>query len=121
MLIGFFRIAGEPSIMAGLERLLRENMQQMRADTYPDVYGLGTYYRREPIGREWWVTARAMRRDPEQGYDCEDLATYQVSWLRTYGVDPGAKVGLKRSRAGWHIVVIRGDRTIEDPSRVLGM
>lgn len=121
MLIGSFRVHSEADIIAALDRLLQENLQQMRVGGYGDVYSLGTYYKREPIGRERWASARYMRRRPSEGFDCEDLASYQVAYLLTSGVDPGARVGLKRSPVGWHVVVIRGDRTIEDPSLALGM
>jgi hypothetical protein len=121
MLIGRFPIEGEPDILAMLERLLQENLRQMRESSYPSVYDLGTFYRREPIGREKWTTARYMRTNPAEGFDCEDLASYQVAFLRTTGLDPRAKTGLKRSVVGWHVVVIRGDGRIEDPSKTLGM
>lgn len=114
-------LGDENDIVDALQVLYNANLHSMQASRYPSVYQLGVRYRREPVGREWWVSAPLMAMYPEAGYDCEDLASYQAAWLRASGRDPRARVGLRRSDVGWHVVVIRGDGRIEDPSRALGM
>jgi hypothetical protein len=56
------------------------------------------------------------------GLDCDDLGPWRAAECRV-------RLGDRRARAypitspgiGWHILVRRGDGTIEDPSRRLGM
>ena len=115
------RANNERDLEAALWGLLHINVRLMSVGRWPSVYDIGTHYQREPSGREKWVTAGYMRANPREGFDCEDLASYQCAYLKTTGIDRDAKVGLKRSSVGWHVIVIRGDGTIEDPSRTLGM
>ncbi len=59
----------------------------------------------------------------ERGWaDCDDLAPRWAAELRASGVDPDATPIVYRSGPDrWHVVVERGDGTIEDPSRWAGM
>jgi len=109
----------EREIVSALWGLLAINLHQMGVGHWPDVYSIGARYQRETPGREVWQTASALRAS--RVGDCEDLASYQVAYLRTSGIDPRATVGLKRSSVGWHVIVMRGSGLIEDPSAVLGM
>lgn len=110
----------EAEIGAALWGMLAINERLIRPD-WPSVYGIGTHYQREQPGVEKWVTASYMRAHPTEGFDCEDLASYQAAWLRVTGQDPGARIALRRSSVGWHVVVARSNGTIEDPSARLGM
>lgn len=114
------RVDTESEIAAALWGMLAINERLIKPD-WPSVYNIGTHYQREAPGVEKWVTAGYMRGNPGEGYDCEDLASYQAAWLRVTGRDPGARIGLKRSSVGWHVIVVRSDGTIEDPSAALGM
>ena len=105
------------AIASALWALWAANMVQMRPD-YPSVYAFARY-EREPLGREQWQTADQLLRT--RVGDCEDLASYQVAWLKVTGRDPHAKIAIKRSSVGYHVVVKRGDGSIEDPSASLGM
>lgn len=104
-------------VASALWALYTANVVQMRPD-YPSVYAFARY-QREPLGREHWQTADELRRT--RVGDCEDLAAYAAVWYRVTGVDPQARIALKRSSVGYHVVVRRGDGTLEDPSAVLGM
>lgn len=114
------RVENEREIEAALWGLLAINERLMSPD-WPSVYQLGTHYQREPQGREKWATAGYMRANPREGFDCEDLASFQVAWLRVTGRDPGARIALTRVSSGWHVIVARSDGTFEDPSARLGM
>jgi hypothetical protein len=54
--------------------------------------------------------------------DCEDLAAWRAGELVVTGEDVQAKAIIKRVRPGLiHCLVLRGNGTLEDPSRLLGM
>lgn len=86
---------------------------------FPRLYDSGVRYQRE-VGTERWLT-------PAQTYaagrgDCEDLASWRTAELRVTGEDPEARARVLRSGPRtWHAVVERGDGSLEDPSRELGM
>jgi len=94
---------------------------QLRRGKYPSMYEAGVvHYQREKRGHEEWQTARDMMRT-HQG-DCEDLAAWRAAELRASGVDKAATAIIKRIHTGLiHCLVRRGDGTIEDPSKRLGM
>lgn len=90
----------------------------LRTHPGPPLYASGVRYQREPRGREWWQLPSETRR--EKSGDCEDLAGYRVAELQLSG-EP-AKLLLRRISGGlWHAMVKRGDGSIEDPSKRLGM
>lgn len=90
-----------------------------RDQWFPSLYDAGVRYQRE-VGTERWLT-------PSQTFaagrgDCEDLASWRAAELRVSGEDPEARARVLRSGPRtWHAVVERGDGTLEDPSRELGM
>ena len=54
--------------------------------------------------------------------DCDDLGPYWAGELRASNVDPDAQAIVYQSGPRrWHVVVERGDGTIDDPSRWAGM
>jgi len=87
----------------------------------PPLYESGVRYALEPRGERWLDCVRVL----ELGRgDCEDLATWRAAELRLGG-DPGAVCMFSARPRGSgrliHIIVQRGDGTLEDPSRALGM
>ncbi len=102
------------------------SMRQLHDHPAPPLYSAGIVYRREPTCRdesgtlricEEFLTARCVY-DRGAG-DCDDLAPLRAAELRLQGERANAYA--RRSAAGWHVVVRRGDGTIEDPSAILGM
>jgi hypothetical protein len=108
----------ERQIVSALWGLLVVNLTQMDA-SYPSVYAFARYERERPGRPEIWQSADQLRRS--RIGDCEDLAAYHAAWLRVTGRDANAKIGLARSSVGFHVIVVRGDGSIEDPSAALGM
>lgn len=108
-----------------LRALFAINVGQVRRRLVPLLYSSGVRYQREARGREHWNDAltcvqrwRAMR----VGSDCEDLACWRAAELVALNVDPRARPMLRNVRPGLkHAVVLRGDGSIEDPSKRLGM
>jgi hypothetical protein len=101
-----------------LEGLFSLNCYIMSMRPHPPLYRSGIRYRREARGHEEWQSAsRLVKRGVG---DCEDLASYRAAELAVTGEDPDARPRVKHtSRAGQlHCVVVRGDGTIEDPSRI---
>jgi hypothetical protein len=117
---------GERELTAALALLTVIDLLQKSWFGVPALYESGVRYRREeakscwhPIsgGCEDWLSAWEVLR---QGFgDCEDLAAWRSADLIAAG--ERARAVPRRTREGWHIVVRRGDGSIEDPSRILGM
>ena len=107
----------EQQIVSALWGLLAINLRMMNR-SYPPVDSFARYQREAP-GQEIWQTADMLLQT--RVGDCEDLAGYHCGWLRVTGTDPGAKIGLKRSSVGWHVIVVRSNGAIDDPSARLGM
>ena len=108
---------GADTFQAALEGLVRVNQLMMRKVQIPPLYNGGIRYQRE--SEETWRTCKEVAGS---GYgDCEDLAAYRVAELRNSGIDKNATVHVKKSPAGFHALVTRGDGSREDPSAKLGM
>lgn len=113
-------------LQLGLDCTTAWNVETMLAKPIPPLYETGVVYKREPMCRtngvehvcEEWLTAHEV---VARGWgDCDDLGPFLAAQLRIRG-DNRAQAFPKRSAAGWHILVRRGDGTIEDPSAILGM
>lgn len=103
---------------AALEGLTRLDESIIEAGGIPALYDAGVRYKTEP--REVW--RHALDVVNEGWGDCEDLSAYRAAELRVSGEDPGAAVRtFQTGHRRYHAVVMRGDGTLEDPSRVLGM
>ena len=109
----------------GLDASTAWSVEAMRYRPLPSIYNAGVVYKREPVCRtagrvhicEEWLTAH---ESYARGWgDCDDLGPWRAAELRTQG--ELAQAIPRRSPVGWHIVVRRGDGTIEDPSARLGM
>lgn len=111
----------EASLTAALVGLTAYNAEWLRAHpSAPSLYASGVRYKREDKGREDWQTLPELLA---RGHgDCEDLAAALAAELQVSGEDPDAAAVATHVREGlWHIRVLRGDGTTEDPSAVLGM
>lgn len=105
-------------LAALLAALTAIDRYQIAVFNLPPLYDAGVRYIREGAQpREEWRSAVEVIE--HGGGDCEDLATYRAAELQLAGED--ARAIAVRSSLGWHIVVRRGDGTIEDPSARLGM
>ena len=103
---------------AALEGLTRVNETLLAARDYLPLYDSGVRYRKE--AREVW---RHVDDVYKEGWgDCEDLSAARAAELRVSGEDPDAAVRTYKSGPHrYHAIVLRGDGSIEDPSRALGM
>lgn len=52
--------------------------------------------------------------------DCDDAGPWRAAELRLAG-DKDARAKSKPSNVGYHVIVVHGDGTVEDPSKKLGM
>lgn len=100
--------------------LQKASEEQLRENRLPELYRSGVRYRAEPPGSERWQLP--METLWRKHGDCEDLAAWRAAELVVSGQDVRARAVLRRIRPGlMHCLVLRGDGTIEDPSRLLGM
>lgn len=127
---GAVRIAmpfhGATDLGVALDAVTAWNIDAMRERPLPPLYESGIRYAREPMCRapdgaericEEFVTAHEVAA---RGVgDCDDLGPFLAAQLRLKGEQ--AQAFARRSPVGWHVVVRRGDGSIEDPSAKLGM
>lgn len=113
------RVPSNPaSFRDALEGLTRVNVGLMQAGGIPPLYEAGVHYQDETD--DVWRSAEEVART--RWGDCEDLSAYRAAELRVSGEDPGAYLDLYKSGPQrYHAIVVRGDGSIEDPSKVLGM
>ena len=114
---------GEADLRPALIALVYLNVQLIPLYHCTPLYSSGVRYKREGKRRdgssyERWLTAPEVLR--HRHGDCEDLAGVRAAELILAG-DLRAMAIPRPSSLGWHIVVQRGDGSIEDPSRKLGM
>jgi hypothetical protein len=109
-----------------LELSTLANQQWLRThpDT-PNLYLSGVRYRRETTthgghNEERFLTIPWVLH---LGWgDCDDLAPWRAAELRESLVDPYAAArSVRMDPFTWHIIVLRGNGQVEDPSRLLGM
>lgn len=106
--------------LAGLVMVNRAELR--RCPHFPRLFSSGVRFRREPRGVETFVDARTCLA---QGHgDCAHLGAWRVAELVERDGEP-AKLKiiwpLKRRPKLFHVVVRRGDGSVEDTSRLLGM
>jgi hypothetical protein len=114
---------GQDDLVPALAALTGLNVYFIQAYRLPRLYEAGVRYEREALKRDgtyWerWLTAPEVVRIGKA--DCEDLAAYLAAQYRIEG-DVGAIAVPVHSTLGFHIVTRRGDGSIEDPSKRLGM
>jgi hypothetical protein len=107
-----------------LDALVVINVQaRLHGYRIPLLYQSGTRYEAEPEGSEQWLCSpEAYKR---RRADCEDLSCWLASDYRSQG-QPARAVPIpqRRSVSGgrlFHVVCDRGNGSLEDPSRILGM
>lgn len=94
---------------------------------FPGIYESGVRYLRDaengtqssPDSELWLTIPDAVSFG---GADCKVLAAWRAAELQEAGED--ASPMLVSPRPGghvWHVVVMRGDGSVEDPSKILGM
>lgn len=118
MRVGFQVPASRAMLEAALEGLTRMNVELMRRRNFPPLYKSGVRYRREPRGKEEWLTYDQVLK--RRFADCEDLSAIRAAELRVQGIPAWAVVD-RTGRRRFHALVEYGDGTREDPSRILGM
>lgn len=91
-----------------------------RPDT-PALYRSGVRYRRDPPGVEDWLDIPGVLR--RGAADCKSLAAWRAAELVRAGYQAKSvwTADCKPRGCLYHVVVWRGDGTIEDPSVRLGM
>ena len=110
-------------LVAMLEALVLANVLYLRhRPATPPLYASGVPYVVEPPGRDNW---QDIPRSLALGEgDCEDLACWRIAELRVRH-NENARPHITAKKIGnftlFHIMVRRGDGSIEDPSRILGM
>lgn len=110
---------GRRFVEAALEGLAALATEEHRSGELPPLYASGIRYERER-GSENWLTPSQLVASGRG--DCEDLSAYRCGELRASGVDPACRIVIERTGPRTlHAVVQRGDGSIEDPSRALGM
>lgn len=126
------------AIKALLDAQVKINRIYLEQHQVPPLYRAGVRYMNEP---DSWIARLAPLYDGKEihieefasiseiikrGFgDCDDLAPWRVSELQNCGENAKIRIQWKRptptARKLFHIVVRRGNGTIEDPSLKLGM
>jgi len=109
--------------------LVFANRIYIRTMNPPPLYEAGVRYIKEPPDKEIFQSIGSVIKTG--GADCEDLAAWRVSELREWARlgrkdgDARARFLIKKMRRPngllYHIMVLRGNGKVEDPSRRLGM
>ncbi len=120
--IGLPRKQSEKALLSLLESMVLIARMELRANRLPPLYKAGVRYRREE-GTEIWKDPISVYKD---GYgDCEDLSIWRTAELQEngkrasptirYRIDPITKTYI------YHVLVLRANGKLEDPSLKLGM
>lgn len=106
-------------IRAALRGLVATNREYLRTGRFPRLYESGVYYKpeRKRRGPEDWQTVAELH---ERGHgDCEDLAAARAAELQEAGDESAYADAVRTGAKRFHAIVVRGDGTVEDPSRKL--
>lgn len=125
---GLFRRESDRAWSEGVMQRLLDLMVEVneywlrKKPSEPPLYEGGVRYSQEGRGDETWQAVPVIRDTA----DCEDLACWRAAELRVTGEDPDARAIFRGQpvaprRVLYHVVVQRGDGSIEDPSKRLGM
>lgn len=114
----------QAALNAALESVTQANTGLIAARRVPiferALKERGIKWQPEPPGDEHFDLATTVYR--RRHGDCDDLAPYQAASLRVTGRDPEAQAVVYRSGPDrYHAVVLRGDGSVDDPSRRAGM
>lgn len=107
---------------AMLEALTLADLEYLRENpATPKIFSSGTVYKREAPGSDnWQDTERTLEL---RSGDCEDLCAWRTAELRAAGEDAHCDLleFIDNGITFFHVRVRRGDGSIEDPSKILGM
>ena len=118
-------VRGVAGVQRAIDLVFKRDLQIV--GELPPLYECGVRYRRERrSGIEDFKGADRCLRDfhagSPNGIDCDDLAPWRAAELVVSGVDPDAYPFVYQPRPRlMHVIVVRGDGTLEDPSAMLGM
>lgn len=107
-----------------LDAQVKINQIYLRTHSVPPLYKSGVRYQNEPVDGSCEEFATIEPVYTRGWGDCDDLAPWRCAELRNNGEKAKIRIQWKRQKSGrklFHIVVRRGDGSIEDPSRILGM
>lgn len=96
----------------------------MRIYDIPPLYDADVVFGREPWAPRVDEFAHCLQVIGRGWGDCDDLCAYRVAELREQGEPAGIRVYWREPRGGsqlFHAQVRRGDGSVEDPARMLGM
>lgn len=106
-----------------LQALVMVNRIALKSDKrIPPLYRAGVRYIREPQGVETFRDLYMVILN--RGGDCAHLAAWRVAELQEAGENASLRIQWKVTRRGprlFHVLVRRGNGSIEDPSKLLGM
>jgi hypothetical protein len=123
---------GKPDIDFALQFATAVAIRELRANPQiPLLYRSGVRWVRDtcnapgvPGACERFLSPLQVLREGKKG-DCDDLGPWRAAELVTGKGGPRDKraraVAIRSPGIGWHVVVRRGNGTIEDPSKILGM
>lgn len=110
---------GIRGLRLALDLLFAADLAAAKSGVFPPIYASGVRYRREPKEiREEWKTIPVVLADGHG--DCEDLACWRAAELAAAGEHAVPHI-YRTGSGGYHVVVRRGDGSLEDPSAKLGM
>ena len=119
---GLGRKNSEWALLILLGALVKINRRVIRKAKLPPLYKAGVRYVREQGTENWQDALKTYRRGIG---DCEDLACWRVAELLNNGKDARPFIRWRLDPATktyiYHVMVMRANGQIEDPSRVLGM
>lgn len=108
-----------PEALEGaLEGLVLINDTLMDRSALPPLYFSGVRYRRERAGDRWQTCEQVYSN---RSGDCEDLCAWRTAELRRAGELDAMCIVRKAGPKMWHVLVLRSNGSIEDPSKILGM
>jgi len=100
-----------------VETLVSRNRHFLRSyPKTPSLYVSGIRYRANPDG---WRDLPSLLRD--RTGDCKELVAWRIAELREKGEDARVHVLLREPNDTHHVKIRRGDGSLEDPSRLLGL
>jgi hypothetical protein len=112
-------IPPSPEVLrAFLEGMVALNCAIILDEDLPSVYEVARYQREAP-GREVWQHAASVAKSGRG--DCEDLAAYRAAELRVRDGEAAVVDVVRTGARTLHAVVRRGDGSIEDVAKKLGM
>lgn len=121
--LGLSRKGSEKALLWLLESLVNINRDELRQNRMPPLYAAGVRYKREKPGQENWQDCVTVYKTGEG--DCEDLASWRIAELRNNGKRATPYIRWRQDPATgtfiYHVLVLRADGSLEDPSRKLGM